>query len=544
MRARVGFELGEDVPDVALHRLLADEELRRDVGVRHAVGEELQDLALSPREHVVLVTAGQEGGHERRVDVALAARDLLDRAQQRLVRRLLQDVALRARLEAAAEHAALAVRGEDEDGAVRHLFHQLLRRLEPVHAGHADVHDHDVGPAALGERDGGLAVGGLADDADVRRPAERQAKPLAHDLVVVDDQAGDLGGRPRPADHRTALRCHIAAICELLCVGGRFEPHPTAVADAVAAGERAHAFTHGIGVAAREIGATAVQPLVLGEQLGPVPVERGEEVLARSRPQVEEVRPDPGRSRRARLAHDLGEQLGPVAQPRQDRRHPDPRVDPGLHEPRERAEPLARRRRSRLGAAPDLVVERRDGEGDRDVGAAGRLGEHVDVAHDQRPPRDDRERARCLREGLDAGAREAVAALRRLVRIGRCSDRDRLALPGRARELPPEHVRDVRLDADACAVAVVPRPVGSRLEGADVTERAAVCAAHVRVERPGERHPADAVEGAAAGLLPVLGSHLSEDSEHMFVPERAADLVPILRRASWTRNLLVPAPSR
>jgi hypothetical protein len=28
----------------------------------------------------------------------------------------------------------------------------------------------------------------------VRRSAERQAKPLADDLVVVDDQAGDLGG--------------------------------------------------------------------------------------------------------------------------------------------------------------------------------------------------------------------------------------------------------------------------------------------------------------------------------------------------------------
>ena len=143
-------------------------------------------------EHVVLVLAGEERGHERRVDVALAARDLLDRAQQRLVRRLLEDVALRARLEAAAEQAALAVRGEDEDGGVGHLLGEDLRRLEPVHAGHADVHDHDVRAAALGERDGGLAVGGLADHADVRRAGEGQAQAFAHDLVVVDDQAGDL----------------------------------------------------------------------------------------------------------------------------------------------------------------------------------------------------------------------------------------------------------------------------------------------------------------------------------------------------------------
>src|SRR4051794_19523896 len=78
LRARVGLELGEDVADVALHSLLADEELRRDIRVGHPVCEELEDLALPPREHVVLVAPGQERGHQRRVDVALAARDLLD----------------------------------------------------------------------------------------------------------------------------------------------------------------------------------------------------------------------------------------------------------------------------------------------------------------------------------------------------------------------------------------------------------------------------------------------------------------------------------
>jgi len=54
---------------------------------------------------------------------------------------------------------------------------------------------------------------------------------------------------------------------------------------------------------------------------------------------------------------------------------------------------------------------------------------------------------------------------------------------------------------------VVRRPVGPRLERADVAERAAVGAAHVRVERPGERHAAHPVEGAAARLLAVLGAH-------------------------------------
>src|SRR5262249_12492948 len=129
------------------------------------------------------------------------------------------------------------------------------------------------------------------------------------------------------------------------------------------------------------------------------------------------------------------------------------------------------------------------------------------VPDDQRPPGDDRERARRFREGLDAGTRQAITALRRLVRIGRRADRDRLALPGRARELPPQHLGDVRLHADAGAVAVVGGPVSARFESPHVTERAAVGAAHVRVERPGEGHPAHAVERVAAGLLAVLGAH-------------------------------------
>ena len=37
-----------------------------------------------------------------------------------------------------------------------------------------------------------LAVGRLADHADVRRAREREPEPLADDLVVVDDQARDL----------------------------------------------------------------------------------------------------------------------------------------------------------------------------------------------------------------------------------------------------------------------------------------------------------------------------------------------------------------
>ena len=42
-------------------------------------------------------------------------------------------------------------------------------RGEAVHAWHADVHEHEVGRAAVGEGDGLDAVCGLADDLDTGR---------------------------------------------------------------------------------------------------------------------------------------------------------------------------------------------------------------------------------------------------------------------------------------------------------------------------------------------------------------------------------------
>src|SRR5262245_31697028 len=116
LRPRVSLELGEDVPDVALDGLLADEELGSNILIRHAVREQLEDLPLAAGQHVVLVLAGQERRHQRGIDVAFARRHLLDRAQQRLVRRLLEYVTLRARFQAAPEQRAFAVRREDQYG--------------------------------------------------------------------------------------------------------------------------------------------------------------------------------------------------------------------------------------------------------------------------------------------------------------------------------------------------------------------------------------------------------------------------------------------
>ena len=96
--------------------------LRGHVRVGHAVGEQLQDLALARREHVLaLARRGTRASAPGRRSPRPSTTFSIARSE-RLVRRLLEDVALRARLEAAPEEAALAERGEDQDGDVRDLL--------------------------------------------------------------------------------------------------------------------------------------------------------------------------------------------------------------------------------------------------------------------------------------------------------------------------------------------------------------------------------------------------------------------------------------
>src|SRR5438045_3989158 len=86
---------------------------------------------------------------------------------------------------------------------------------------------------------------------------------------------------------------------------------------------RATALAHRLRLLCRQVRPAGVQALVLGQQVGPVTREGAEEVLLRARLQVEQIRPHPGGAGGAGGAHDLGEQLGLVAQAGQDRSEPD-----------------------------------------------------------------------------------------------------------------------------------------------------------------------------------------------------------------------------
>ena len=67
--------------------------------------------------------------------------------------------------------------------------------LDPVHVGHADVHQHDVGVVAGGQVDGLAAGGGLTHDLDAGIVLEEHGEAAPYECLIVGDEH---------ADHRAA----------------------------------------------------------------------------------------------------------------------------------------------------------------------------------------------------------------------------------------------------------------------------------------------------------------------------------------------------
>ena len=66
-----------------------------------------------------------------------------------------------------------------------------LRRLDAVHHGHGDVHQHDVGPPPRRRRDGLLAVGCATRRARCGVAGEDRLQRLGEEPMVVRDQHAD-----------------------------------------------------------------------------------------------------------------------------------------------------------------------------------------------------------------------------------------------------------------------------------------------------------------------------------------------------------------
>jgi hypothetical protein len=79
------------------------------------------------------------------------------------------------------------VLGEDEDFGGGHGVADERSGFEAVEAGHADVHDYDVGGELAGFFDGILAIKGFAADFVIGLGLNEGADAAAHNFVVIDD---------------------------------------------------------------------------------------------------------------------------------------------------------------------------------------------------------------------------------------------------------------------------------------------------------------------------------------------------------------------
>ena len=104
-----------------------------------------------------------------------------------LGRLALQQVAGRARADRLEQVLLRAGRGEHDDLALRRRLANVRQRREPVHSGHRQVEQDELGAEPAGLDDRLLAVGRLSDDVEAVL-LEQRRKRLAGEGVVVRDQ--------------------------------------------------------------------------------------------------------------------------------------------------------------------------------------------------------------------------------------------------------------------------------------------------------------------------------------------------------------------
>src|SRR5690606_24536922 len=103
-----------------------------------------------------------------------------------------------------------------------------------------------------------------------------------------------------------------------------------------------------------------------------------------------------------------------------------------------------------------------------------------------------------------------------------------------------KHLDDVRLHAQGTSVLLARGAVDAPLEGTDVAERAAVRTAHVRVERPSERHALHPRKRALAGLVAIFGPSIQQAKcgcrVHLFYVRARLAEPPASNDAANSRN--------
>ena len=164
--------------------------------------ESARQLDELPREQ--LADPAGEGAAERvgEADERLAGAG--DRALELPERRALDAVRARAGLEHLLDDLQVVRAGERDHARARDELADAAGGLDPVHDGHRDVHQDDVGHQVDAERDRLAAVGGLADDLEVPALGEHRAQHPARLVRVIADQYADHSVHTLRFSHSTS----------------------------------------------------------------------------------------------------------------------------------------------------------------------------------------------------------------------------------------------------------------------------------------------------------------------------------------------------
>jgi RNA polymerase sigma-70 factor (ECF subfamily) len=219
--------LGEQVIDVRLHRGRAHEEALGDLGVGQARGDEAENLALARRQTVrelvlvlgagVVAARAAGAGRKRRhhvmlhggVERGLAGGHGEDGRADVLGAGILGQVAAGSGAQRAEHALVVGEGGEGDDARAGEPIAQRLGGGDPVHARHAQVHEHDIGLMDQGERDRLLPVRSAGHELDATQQPEQRRQALAHESLVVGEENPDrrvAGNRRRHAGSSSCTR--------------------------------------------------------------------------------------------------------------------------------------------------------------------------------------------------------------------------------------------------------------------------------------------------------------------------------------------------
>ena len=185
---------------MCLDGVFGNEELRGDLTIAQAAGDEVEDLELALRERAERTAAASAGevhdaARDARAQVGPAFGDGPKRTQQLVRGGGLRDEAVGAYADRAPDAALVVVHRQEDDPDVGMRAAELRRHLEAVLAGDLDVEQNDVGGHGLHERRHLVAASGLADNVESGLGGDRLHEALPHEHVVLDNRNLRLGSK-------------------------------------------------------------------------------------------------------------------------------------------------------------------------------------------------------------------------------------------------------------------------------------------------------------------------------------------------------------